>query len=61
MQHGWPRDCHPKRSESDKERQMYDITYVWDLKEGYKGTYLQNRSKVTDVGNERIVPEGLGE
>ena len=34
---------------------------MWNLKKGYKGTYLQNRSKVvTDVENELIVPEGLG-
>ena len=27
-----PRDYHTKRNESDKERQIYDISYIWSLK-----------------------------
>ena len=27
-----PRDCHTKWSKSDRERQIYDITYMWNLK-----------------------------
>ena len=39
------RDCHIEWSKSDRERQIsYDNTYMWNLKKGYKWTYLQNRS-----------------
>ena len=27
-----PRDYHTKWSKSDRERQIYDITYMWNLK-----------------------------
>ena len=27
-----PRDCHTEWSKSDTERQIYDITYMWNLK-----------------------------
>ena len=27
-----PRDCHTKWSKSDRERQIYDIAYMWNLK-----------------------------
>ena len=27
-----PRDCHTKRSKPDRERQIYDIDYMWNLK-----------------------------
>ena len=47
-----PGDHHTKWSQSDRERQIpYDIAYMWNLKKGYKWTYLQSRSRVTDVGN----------
>ena len=36
-----PRDCQTQWSQ--RERQIYDITYMWNLKKGYKWTYLQNR------------------
>ena len=26
------RDCHTESSKSDRERQVYDITYMWNLK-----------------------------
>ena len=43
------RDYHTQWSKSDRERQMsYDITYMWNLKKWYKGTYLQNRNRLTD-------------
>ena len=31
-----------KWNKSDRERQIYDITYRWNLKKWYKWTYLQN-------------------
>ena len=27
-----PRDCHTEWSKSDAERQVYDITYLWNLR-----------------------------
>ena len=31
-----PRDCHTEWSKSDSERQIYDITYMWNLKKNPK-------------------------
>ena len=56
--HG-PRDCHTEWSNSDTEREIsYDNAYMWNLKKGYKWTYLQNRTRVTDVENKLIVTRG---
>ena len=48
-----PRDCHTECINSDSEKQTsYDIAYMWNLKTKWnKLTYLQNRSRVTDVEN----------
>ena len=27
-----PRDCHTEWNKSDTERQVYDITYMWNLR-----------------------------
>ena len=32
-----------------RERQIYDITYMWNLEKRFKWAYLQNRNRVTDV------------
>ena len=51
-------DCHTEWSESNRERQIsYDIAYMcmWNLKKGYKWTYLQNRNRVIDVENKLMV------
>ena len=55
-----PRDYHTKGSKLDRERQIpYDITYMWNLKrKWYKWTYLQNRNRLTDIGNKLMVTEG---
>ena len=54
-----PRDCHIEWSKSDKERQMsYDIIYMGNLKKGYKGTYLQNRNRITNVENKLMGTRG---
>ena len=54
-----PRDCHTEWSKSDRKRQIsYDIAYMWNLKKGYKWTYLQNRNRVTDVENKLKVTRG---
>ena len=53
------RDYHTKRSKSDRERQIsYDITYMWNLKNGYKWTYLQNRKRLTDFENKHGYQRG---
>ena len=50
---------HTEWSKSDRKRQIsYDITYMWNLKKWYKGTYLQNRNGVTDVKNKLMVTKG---
>ena len=51
-----PRDCHIEWSKSEKEKEiLYNIAYIWNLKKGYKWTYLQNRIRVTDVENKLMV------
>ena len=53
------RDYRTEWSKSDRERQIsYDIAYMWNLKKGYKWTYLQNRNRVTDVENKLMVTRG---
>ena len=53
-----PRDCPTEWSKSDRERQIYDITYMWNLKKWYKWSYLQNRNRVTDIENKLMVTKG---
>ena len=48
-----PRDCHSEWSESDTDKLSY-IAYIWNLKNGYKWTYLQNRSRVMNVENKLV-------
>ena len=42
-------DYHTKWRKSDRERQIYDIACMWNLKKSdincYKWTYLQNRNR----------------
>ena len=53
------RDCHTKRSKSDRERQMsYDIASMCNLKKRYEWTYLQKRSRVTDIESKLWLLEG---
>ena len=52
------RDDHTKWSKSERERQIYDIAYMWNLNKWYKWTYLQNRNRVTDVENKLMVYQG---
>ena len=47
-----PRDCHTEWSKSDRERQSHMISlYMWNLKNEYKWTYIQNRNRITDEEN----------
>ena len=47
-------------SQTEKRQLPYDITYTGNLKKWYKGTYLQNRNRVTDVENKLMVTKGEG-
>ena len=50
------RDFHTEWNKSDTERQIsYDIPYMWNLKKGYKWTYLQTE---VDVENKLMVTRG---
>ena len=52
-----PGGYHAKWNKSNRERQIYDITYMWNLKKWDKGTYLQNRNRLRDVENKLMVTE----
>ena len=55
-----PGDYHTKWSQSGRERQIYDLTYMWNLKKWYKGAYLQNSNRLTDIENKPMVTKGEG-
>ena len=44
-------------SQTDK---YHMISHIWNLKEGYKWTYLQNRNRVTDVEKKTYGYQGVG-
>ena len=47
------RDYDTDWRKSDTERYIsHDITYNWNIKNGYKWTYLQDRSIVTYIENQ---------
>ena len=48
-----PRNYCIKYSKSEKD--IYDITYMWNLKKLHKWTYLQNRNRLTDIENKLMV------
>ena len=55
------RDYNTKWSKSDRGRQIsLDIAYMWNLKILCKWTYLQNRSRETNVENKLTVPRREG-
>ena len=53
-----PRDYHTKWSKPDRERQIYDIAYMWNLKTWYEWTYLHNRKRFTDIENKLMATKG---
>ena len=56
--HG-PTDHYANASQSDRERQiLYDIMDIWNLKNGYKCTYLQNQNRAIDIENKLMVTRG---
>ena len=58
---GGPRDYHTEWNKSNREREISYITYMWNLKNGYRWTYLQIRNRVTDVANKHDYERGNGE
>ena len=49
-----PRDYHTKWSKSEKDK--YDISYMWNLKEIYT-SYLQNIKRLIDIENKLWLPK----
>ena len=48
-----------KWNKPNKERQIsYDISYVWNPKNWYKGIYVQNRNRLTDFRNKSMITKG---
>ena len=43
---------------SQTEKDKYDTTYMWNLKQWYEWTYLQNRKRLTDFENKLRVTKG---
>ena len=56
-----PRDCCTKWSKSDREGQMYDVTYMWNLKRNTNELiYKTETHSQTSKTNLRL-PKGNGE
>ena len=54
-----PRDYHTKRSKSARERQIYDITYSWDL--NYDTNELIYKTETdSETENTLVVTKGEG-
>ena len=55
-----PRDYHTKWSKSSRNK-YYMISLPWGiLKKWFKGTYLQNRKRLTDIDGKLILPKEKG-
>ena len=52
-----PRDYHTKLSKLDKDK-YYMISLICGCKKLYKWTYLQNRNRLTNIGNKLMVTRG---
>ena len=49
---------------SDVRQRKKNTTYItdrWNLKKGYTRTYLQNRNRLTNIGNKLMVTTGESE
>ena len=54
-----PRDYHTKRSQSARKRQIYDITYSWDL--NYDTNELIYKTETdSETENTLVVTKGEG-
>ena len=57
---GRPREYHAKWSKSKRERQIYDITYMWNLTNNISES-IYKRERLTDIENKlMITKEGRG-
>ena len=52
-----PRVHHTKWSKSARERQIYYIAYMWNIKKCYKSTH-KNINKLADIENKLIAIKG---
>ena len=52
-----PRECHTEWSKSDREGEIYGISYMWNPK-WYQWMDLQNRKRLMDLENELMVARG---
>ena len=52
-----PRDCHTEWSKSEKDKDKYDIVYMWNLKKMVQMN-LFTKKRVTDVENLQL-PGGM--
>ena len=41
-----PRDCNTEWSKSENERQIYDITYIWNLKMIQMNLFIQYKTEI---------------
>ena len=53
-----PRDGNTEWNESEREKQMYKITYMWNLEKWCWWTHLQSRNRDTDIENRCIDSRG---
>ena len=45
----------PQRNESEKDKLLYDLTYMWNLKKKSTTNEQQNRNTLRDIGNKLLV------
>ena len=56
-----PRECHTKWSKSEKEKQWsYINTCMWNLEKSYRWSFLQSRSRDTDIKNKCMDTKVMG-
>ena len=54
-----PRDCHTEWGKSEREKKLsYINAYMWNLEICYRWSYLQSRSRDTDVENKHMDTKG---
>ena len=55
------RACYTEWIKSEREKQMYINTYIWNLEKWYWWTYLQGRNGDADIRNRLLDTVGEGE
>jgi len=46
---------------SQRKTNPYDITYMWNLKYGHKGNYVEKKNWLIDIEDKLMLAEGAGE